>query len=274
MYERRTMEEHNYASDRGAVRYWLTTTASNDPWLVFLPGLTCEHHLFDFQIEHFRGLCNTLVWDAPAHGESRPYAADFTLSEVAELLFAILQREGITNPILVGHSFGAFVAQMLIDLHPGCAGGFACIDSMPLQRKYYSKFDLAFLKHTYWMYRCIPWKQLVSWGAKGTAASPEGRRNVKEAMLSYQPEEFRRLIAHGFAAIAEAIEQDCTVTIDCPAVLLAGEKDPVGYVRTWAPTWAENIGAEVYTVPQASHNACIDNPAFVNNIIESTFLNR
>lgn len=45
--------------------------------LVFLPGLTADHRLFDKQVAHFKDKCRVLVWDAPAHGASWPFSFDF-----------------------------------------------------------------------------------------------------------------------------------------------------------------------------------------------------
>lgn len=48
------MEEKYILSDRGKVYYWIKESnsvfAKN---LIFLPGLTANHHLFDFQIQYF-----------------------------------------------------------------------------------------------------------------------------------------------------------------------------------------------------------------------------
>lgn len=119
----------------------------NAPWLVFLPGLTADHTLFDGQIDHFAGKCNVFVWDAPAHGLSRPYPLDFTMDDYARILHAILQIEDIQRPVLVGQSLGGYVAQAYMDLFPDCASDFISIDSAPLKKKYYPKWEIAALRH-------------------------------------------------------------------------------------------------------------------------------
>ena len=48
------MDGKAFTTDSGVVRYWVDATAGADaPWLVFLPGLTADHTLFDAQMEHF-----------------------------------------------------------------------------------------------------------------------------------------------------------------------------------------------------------------------------
>ena len=101
------MDSKAFSTASGKVAYWIDASAGPDaPWLVFLPGLTADHTLFDAQMAHFAGEANCLVWAAPAPGESRPYPLDFSLDDLARILHAILDAEGIVHPVLVGQSLG------------------------------------------------------------------------------------------------------------------------------------------------------------------------
>ena len=64
-------QEKIYRTQSGDIHYWITPGQPNKPCLVFLPGLTADHHLFDRQIPAFPEY-SRLVWDAPAHAASRP----------------------------------------------------------------------------------------------------------------------------------------------------------------------------------------------------------
>ena len=103
------MMEKSVSSERGRTVYWVEKTDS-PLTLVFLPGLTANHHLFDRQVEAFSGQYSLLIWDAPAHGKSRPYR-DFTYPHAARELKRILDAEGIRRAVLIGQSAGGFVAQ-------------------------------------------------------------------------------------------------------------------------------------------------------------------
>ena len=98
------MIEKSISSERGRTYYW--TEKRESPFtLVFLPGLTANHHLFDRQTEVFSQQYSILVWDAPAHGKSRPYK-DFSYHNAAEELKSIFDREGVKRAVLVGQSAG------------------------------------------------------------------------------------------------------------------------------------------------------------------------
>lgn len=119
------LEHKTVTSPRGTTHYWI---AKHDdpaaPVLVFLPGLSADHRLFDEQTAHFAPHCTVLVWDAPAHGLSRPYQ-DFSYRNLAGELLRILDAEALPRVVLVGQSAGGFVAQSLIatarSASPGCS---------------------------------------------------------------------------------------------------------------------------------------------------------
>lgn len=60
------MQEKVYATPCGEIHYWVNSDLGPKAiTLVFLPGLTADHRLFDKQVEYFEGKYNLMVWDAP-----------------------------------------------------------------------------------------------------------------------------------------------------------------------------------------------------------------
>ena len=47
------MTEKIFETASGMIHYWMNDVVPNRKTLVFLPGLTADHHLFDRQIEAF-----------------------------------------------------------------------------------------------------------------------------------------------------------------------------------------------------------------------------
>ena len=54
------------------------------------------------------------VWDAPAHGLSRPFELSFSMQDIVHYLYTIFQIEHIVMPIFVGQSLGGYIAQVYI----------------------------------------------------------------------------------------------------------------------------------------------------------------
>ena len=263
------MEGKTFETNSGTVRYWIDKSAGPaSPWLVFLPGLTADHTLFDAQMEHFADMARCFVWDAPAHGLSRPYPLDFTMDDYARILHDILEAEGVRHPVLIGQSLGGYVAQAYLDLYPNQVAGFIAIDSAPLKRRYYPAWEVAALRHTKGMYLAIPWALLKPWGAHGAATTKRGRANMRSFMESYAKREYCELAAHGYRMLADAIEAERPYEIDCPALLLCGESDHAGDVKVFNRKWTAGEGIPLVWVPGAGHNANVDAPVFVNDQIE------
>lgn len=238
--------------------------------LVFLPGLTADHHLFDKQMEYFEEKYSVFVWDAPGHAVSWPFDLNFDLSDKAKWLDEILTAEGMGNPIIIGQSMGGYVGQAYAQLFPEKLKGFISIDSAPLQRKYLTSWEIWLLKRMEPVYRYYPWKWLLRSGSKGVAVSAYGRKLMYDTMKGYEGQQGRyaKLAGHGFRILAEAIERNLPYRINCPALLLCGEKDRAGSCIRYNRAWHKNTGIRLEWIENAGHNSNTDAPARVNRLIE------
>lgn len=261
-------EERRFHTMHGDIRYWVNRAPEDRPWLVFLPGLTADHRLFDKQLPYFAETYSCLVWDAPAHAASRPFALAFSIEDLARWLHEIFQTEGITRPVLIGQSLGGYISQVYLDCYPDGAAGFVSIDSCSLSRKYYARWELESLKHTEGMYRSIPWNLLRVWGANGTAQSEYGRQMMRKMIDSYEKREYCALAGHGFRIVAEAVEAKPEYRIPCPTLLLCGEHDGAGFTKRYNREWTRQDGHPLIWVQHAGHNSNTDDPEFVNRKIE------
>ncbi len=267
------MIQKTYVTPLGSIVYYRTgTPAPGRPVLVFLPGLTADHRLFEKQIDHFRQEYDCLVWDAPGHGASRPFELSFTLADKAYWLKQILKTEGIEHPVLIGQSMGGYVSQSFMEHYPGEAAGFIAVDSAPLQKKYMSGLDNRILGNTGPMFRAIPWEFLKKAAVEGVSETLYGRLLMHSFIRSFTREEYIRLSAHGYRILAEAVSEDRPYKIDCPALLICGKKDNAGYVRRYNKAWHRETGIPICWIEKAGHNSNTDRPDEVNALIEG-FLN-
>lgn len=278
------LTQKTYSTSRGTITYWVSSQPNSQsnsqsspqsqegdscPWLVFLPGLTADHRLFEKQIEYFINKANVLVWDPPSHGLSRPFALTWTMDDLATWLHAICQQEQITHPILIGQSMGGYTAQVFMELYPSCAKGFVSIDSCSLQRHYYNNWELTALGHTKLMYLSIPWKTLVRLGSQGNATTPYAQNLMRDMMLDYQKREYCELAAHGFTVLADAVKANRSYEISCPYLLICGEEDRAGSAKRYNRAWEKHTGTPIHWIADAGHNSNCDNPIAINECIEA-----
>lgn len=263
------MIEKRYDTGRGTIVYEVSEGSdAARPWVVFLPGLTADRRLFAPQIACFEGRANCLVWDAPAHGASRPFPLDFSLEDLARWLGVIMDAEGVQAPLLVGQSMGGYVAQVFDGLFPGRSRGIVSVDSAPLGRGYYKSWELACLPFVTRMFRLYPWGTLKRTSAEGNAASAEGRAIMSSILAGYEKDEYCRLSAHGFAMLADVVRSDEYAEPTAALVLIVGELDRTGFIRKYNELWSARTGLPIRWIEGAAHNSNADNPAAVNAVIE------
>lgn len=264
------MLEKTYTTPLGTIHYWIHMIAADSATLVFLPGLTADHRLFEKQIEYFKNQWNVLVWDAPAHGASWPFQFDFDLMDKAKWLNGIFEQENITKPVIVGQSMGGYVGQAYAELYPQCLKGFVSIDSAPLQRKYVTGIEIWLLKRMEPVYRYYPWKSLLKSGTRGVAISEYGRKLMYKIMMVYNGDKKRyaQIAGHGFRILANAMEMDLPYEIKCPALLICGEKDHAGSCIRYNKAWHRSTNIPLKWIKDAGHNSNTDQPEAVNRLIE------
>lgn len=257
------MSEKYISSERGKTYYWRKERES--PFsLVFLPGLTANHHLFDKQTEVFSEQYDIIVWDAPAHGKSRPYK-DFTYSNAAEELKSILDKEGIKRVVLIGQSAGGFVTQSFYRKYGDMVEGIITIGTCPYDPSYYSRSDLFWLRQTKWMFGIFPDSILRNTMAKMCANTQRARENMLNMLTDYTKDELCRLMYIGFAGFIYEIGK---MNIKCPVWLLVGENDKTGKVMAYNKLCHKKEGYPLYIIEGAAHNANDDQPTQVNNLIK------
>ena len=265
------MIERIFETPRGGIHYWIDGAAEHPvPQLVFLPGLTADHRLFDRQVEYFAGKYPVFVWDAPGHAASWPFALDFTLTEKAAWLDAILTREGFDRPVIVGQSMGGYVGQAYVQQFPEKLTGFISIDSAPLQRSYVTAAEIWLLKRMEPVYRHYPWKWLLKSGTEGVATTEYGQALMRDMMRVYEGDQARyaRLAGHGFRMLAEGFEADLPYAIPCPALLICGTRDRAGSCLRYNRAWHKRAGIPIQWIENAGHNSNTDAPETVNGLIE------
>lgn len=265
------MIERIFDTSHGSIHYWINSSeACKEPPLVFLPGLTADHRLFDKQIEFFECRYPVIVWDAPGHASSYPFEMSFSLKDKARWLNDILTAEGFNSPVIIGQSMGGYLGQMYSQLYPEKLRGFISIDSAPLQRKYLTGAELWLLKRMEPVYRHYPWKLLLRQGSHGVATSDYGRASMRSMMMTYagNQKRYAELAGHGYRILAEAIEVDLPYEIKCPALLICGTKDHAGSCIRYNKAWHKKSGIPIEWIEGAGHNSNTDEPDFVNGIID------
>lgn len=100
------MRKREFETERGALRYWVSENDEETAQLVFLPGLTADHRLFNKQVDYFSQRARCLVWDPPSHhvvfyrlrGQKLGQLQKLTLTQGAEFSFFCPKGHGGWSP--------------------------------------------------------------------------------------------------------------------------------------------------------------------------------
>jgi pimeloyl-ACP methyl ester carboxylesterase len=249
---------------RGVTHYW--TAGDSGPTVVFTHGAIMDHGLFKFQMDYFSQRYRVISWDVPSHGLSRP-CERFSLRNAADDLLAILDAEEAGPAHLVGQSMGGYISQIAAVGCPDKVRTITAVGSSPIQLSYYSALDRRLLSIAPSLLRLYPYSTLVDVIAKRIAISAPARAYALEMLKTYTKVE----IVHMMGALYGGLLEDDQATLSCPVLVVYGDQDRTGKVRDYSECWAKREGRRLEIIPDAAHNANMDNPKEFNRVL-SEFL--
>ena len=259
------MDHKQIAAQGGTVHYWIDRKEKDTACIVFTHGVTADHTMFEKQAEYFAGKYTVILWDVPMHGLSRPYQ-NFSYADTAEILHSILRKEKIEKTVLVGMSMGGYPSQHFAARYPDMVSGFVALDTTPLGLQYYSVSDLWWLKQAAPMAKWFP-AGILRWSMAWSVSKTE--YSYKKMMAMLKPLSKAEIIEQMRIAYEYFPRENREVHFGFPVLILVGEKDSTGKVRTYCREWAGQTGYPLHFIQGAKHFSNGDNPEQVNREIEN-----
>jgi pimeloyl-ACP methyl ester carboxylesterase len=99
-----------------------------DEALVFIHGWTCDSSLWFLQMPLYQKYRSILI-DLPGHGKSDAPNIDYHHEMFSEAIEQVLLQEGISMAVMVGHSMGGPISEMLLRRAPELVKGIVFVDS-------------------------------------------------------------------------------------------------------------------------------------------------
>jgi 3-oxoadipate enol-lactonase len=244
------------------LHYWLTGEEGR-PLVVFTHGAMIDHHTFDPQLPVVSHHYRVLTWDVRGHGQSQPIGVPFTMHEAVEDLVALLDVVGDRQAILVGQSMGGNIAQEMVFLHPERVIALVAFDCTCNTIKLLA-IERAMLRLARPLFQLYPYELLKKQSAQQSAVKPEVRQYLYKAMSQLTKDVFITIMLG--TSLCLHYEPDYTITQ--PLLLIRGEHDQLGNIKTAMPRWAARDSQSQYVVvPHAGHCSNQDNVEFVNTLL-------
>lgn len=257
------MQHKQIKTQNGTIHYWVEKKNPFVDWLVFTHGVTADHTMFEKQIDFFSGKYNLLLWDIPLHGMSKPYQ-NFSYQNTSQIMHLMFQKEGIEQAILIGMSMGGYPSQHFAVLYPNMVKGFIALDTTPLGLHYYSRSDL------WWLRQAAPFAKLFSEKIlrKSMAWSISKTNYSYQKMMSILNKQSKKEIIEQMRVAYEFFPlENQEVDFSFPVLILVGEYDSTGKVKTYCKKWAKNTGYPLHFIKNAKHFSNGDNSEQVNQEI-------
>jgi pimeloyl-ACP methyl ester carboxylesterase len=112
--------------DEISVRY--ETRGSGTPALVFVHGWSCDRSYWSHQLGHFAKRSQVVAVDLVGHGESGAGRPSSTMKAFGADVAAVVEKLGLRDIVLIGHSMGGdVIAEAALQL-PGRVRGLIWVD--------------------------------------------------------------------------------------------------------------------------------------------------
>ncbi len=99
----------------------VTLDGQGDDTIVFLHGLTGHQHNFYHLVQLLKADFKTVSVDLAGRGESDPSETSSVLQHAKDVSI-LLEKLAINEPIIIGHSMGAFITSIIASEHPHVKG--------------------------------------------------------------------------------------------------------------------------------------------------------
>jgi pimeloyl-ACP methyl ester carboxylesterase len=104
-------------------------TGSGRP-VVFIPGLTCDGHVWDATVAHLGGKVQAHVLSLAGFAGNPPIDRPL-LPTVHDEIVEYIRKNHLERPILVGHSLGGFMTFWVAETDPDLLAGAVAVDGAP-----------------------------------------------------------------------------------------------------------------------------------------------
>jgi pimeloyl-ACP methyl ester carboxylesterase len=167
--------------------------------------------------------CRLLIPDLPGFGESKLPTTPFTIDKIADLMWQWLTELGITNPVIVGHSLGGYVALAMANQRPQAVPGFSLFHSTAkadsTEKKQNRDKVIAFVNKN----GVAPFIETYVPGLFFRKDSP----GIKEVYPIAYSTPAETLVAYAAAMRDRADHRKLLEDFEGPVLMIAGEKDDI-----------------------------------------------
>jgi len=251
------------AHDIGKVIHYDVRGPSAAPAVVLTHGGGLNGAMFEPQLAALSDEFRVVTWDMPGHGRSAPLEANLDVPTVADQMIATMDAEGIAQAVAVGHSLGSFVVQHAALRHPERVSALVSIGGMPIDEPM-GGLELFAFRAAASLSSLFPADFIFARSAQEKATTDDAQQFFLDSMRDMGKQQFLRMLGGQLDACAI----DVTEPPQQPLLITHGEHEmPKSLVEANRRWHAAVPGSRYAEVPDAGHNANMDNPEAFNAVL-------
>lgn len=246
-------------------------TGGSGPPVVLVHGFTGNVRNWALTVPAIRDRFRCVSLDLPGHGLSgKPTdAPSYELSKMAEVVWGAIQALGLEKPVLMGHSMGGMISQLVLLAHPEAFRALVLVDT--------ASETIAI--------RNIDRQKMVDAVKSGgieaafelQLANAEPRLRENAQFVALWREQFMMTSAEAYLGGAEAMSgresllgrlQDVRI----PTLIVCGEND-LPFLAPSKKMHEAIPGSQLEIIPGAGHSPTFETPEKFNAVL-TTFLNK
>ena len=242
------------------------------PAVAFTHGGGLTGAMFDPQVDALASDYRTLTWDMPGHGRSERLARNLDVPLVADGLVDVMDQAGLDEAVHVGQSLGSYVAQHAAIRHPERVRAIASIGGLPIAEPM-GRLELLGFRALTALSALLPEALIFARAASEKTVTDEARQFFLESLEAMGKQQFLRMLGGQLDACAIHVDHPPTQ----PLLITHGEHEMPASLVAGNRAWHRAVpGSRYVEVPDAGHNANMDNPeafnealvAFVRDVFE------
>ncbi len=238
----------------GKVSLEVEQRGTGDPSLVFLHYWGGTHRTWNKVVAELQSSYRTITYDMRGWGKSEAAENGYSISVLADEAAALIEHFKLSNYVLIGHSMGGKIAQLLASRNPpGLVGLVLVAPATPTPSRMPEEAKQQQI-HAYDSRETV--LQTIAFLSAGSP-DPETVEQIVQDSLSGTPE---AKLAWPTAAMLEDISSELP-RITVPTLVIAGEEDRLDSVEQHRREVVARIpGARLEIIAHSGHLLPIDEP--------------
>lgn len=255
--------------------------AGEGPSLVFIHGAFGDTHMWEPQWRHFSASCRVLRYDLRGHGRTGPSDLErYSMGTYADDLASLLDAVSLNRAIICGLSWGGGIAQAFAIRYPERLKGLVLVGSTVsmsvtlgeklLRSVLFPRLAMMLTIRTMSVERFVKfsfWLAGLTLGRHWLNRDDQTLEYVRQSMLQIDRNEYLKIWDAIYGFNLQPLE-----TINCPTLVLTGERDTKMVVRHAAEILRRVPGAEARVLPAAYHALTLEQPQAFNQALEEFLL--